>query len=155
MVQGCNEGTSGRRVLVLGAYGLIGCEVCHQLIKGGHLVTGLGRDRVTANSVLPDIPWVIRDLSDLCEAQAWFDFLDGFEVVVNCAGALQESYRDDLEVVHSKAIGALVEACKSLDISVVQISSVGAVLDASTPFLRTKAQGDERVRLERGSLLYL
>ena len=146
MVQGCNEGKSGRRVLVLGAYGLIGCEVCHQLIKGGHLVTGLGRDRATANSVLPDIPWVIRDLSDLCEAQAWLDFLDGFEVVVNCAGALQESYRDDLEVVHSKAIGALVEACKSLDISVVQISSVGAVLDASTPFLRTKAQGDERVR---------
>ncbi len=146
MVQDSDENKAGCRVLVLGAYGLIGSEVCRQLIKGGHSVTGLGRDRVTANSVLPDIPWIIRDLSDLCEAQTWLGFLDGFDVVVNCAGALQESYRDDLEVVHSEAIGALVEACKSLDISVVQVSSVGAVLDASTPFLRTKAQGDEKLR---------
>lgn len=146
MVQDDDENKAGRRILVLGAYGLIGSEVCRQLIKGGHSVTGLGRDRATANSVLSDIDWIIRDLSDLCEAQAWLGFLDRFDVVVNCAGALQESYRDDLEVVHSEAIGALVEACKSLDISVVQVSSVGAILNASTPFLRTKAQGDERLR---------
>lgn len=146
MVQDSDEGKSQHRVLVLGAYGLIGSEVCRQLIKGGYQVTGLGRDEATAGSVLPDIPWVIRDLSELCEKREWLEFLDGFDVVVNCAGALQESYRDDLEVVHAKAIGALVEACKALDISVVQISSVGASPDASTPFLRTKAQGDELLR---------
>ena len=146
MVQGSGEGMLGRKVLVLGAYGLIGSEVCRQLRKGGHFVTGLGRDQATAHFVLPTLPWVIRDLSDLCESHAWLDFLDGFDVVVNCAGALQESYRDDLEVVHIDAIGALVEACKVLSIDVVQISSVGAVLDASTPFLRTKARGDEKLR---------
>lgn len=147
MVRDSDEGKSGRKVLVLGAYGLIGSEVCRQLIKSGHNVTGLGRDEATAKSVLPDIPWIIRDLSDLCESQAWLDFLDGFEFIVNCAGALQESYRDDLEIVHAKAIGALVRACKTLDVSVVQISSVGAVLNASTPFLRTKADGDELIRM--------
>ncbi|MBO6549816.1 MAG: SDR family oxidoreductase [Rhizobiales bacterium] len=147
MVQEHVEDKAGRKVLVLGAYGLIGSEVCRQLIKVGHSVTGLGRDEATAKSVLPDISWIIRDLSDLCESQAWLDFLSSFDVVVNCAGALQESYRDDLEVVHTKAIGALVRACKTLDVSVVQISSVGAVLNASTPFLRTKAEGDELVRM--------
>ncbi len=147
MVQEHVEDKAGRMVLVLGAYGLIGSEVCRQLIKAGHTVTGLGRDEATAKSVLPDIPWIIRDLSDLCEAQAWLDFLSRFDVVVNCAGALQESYRDDLEVVHTKAIGALVRACKTLNVSVVQISSVGSSLDASTPFLRTKAEGDELIRM--------
>jgi uncharacterized protein YbjT (DUF2867 family) len=146
MVQKNVEGKLERRVLVLGAYGLIGSEVCRLLTKDGHRVTGLGRDKTTANSVLPDISWIIRDLSDLCSEDDWLDFLEGFDVVVNCAGALQESYRDDLMVVHSQAIGALVSACKALDVRVVQISSVGASPDASTPFLRTKAEGDEYLR---------
>ena len=84
----------------------------------------------TAKSVLPDISWIIRDLSDLCESPSVARFFGcSFDVVVNCAGALQESYRDDLDGCAYKSDWRVSKVhVKRLMFSVVQISSVGAVL---------------------------
>jgi uncharacterized protein YbjT (DUF2867 family) len=135
-----------RKVLVLGAYGLIGSAIVRQLIRDGCDVVGLGRSQQTARSVFPDIEWVIRDLSDLCDADAWQPFINDIDFVVNCAGALQSGFSDDLEVVHHRAIQALATACRAANVGIVQISAVGAQKDASTLFLRTKAAGDAIVR---------
>lgn len=135
-----------QRILVLGAYGLIGYGIAKKLVAEGHAVTGLGRNMTTATRVLPELPWVERDMSALDDIDAWRGVLDGFSVVVNCSGALQDGAEDDLEAVHHHSVAALSQACAKSDIHLVQISAVGATLDASTPFLASKARGDHAIK---------
>ena len=77
---------------------------------------------------------------------AWAPFLSDVDVVVNCSGALQDGPADDLEAVHHHAIAALARACAVTDAKIIQISATGAQLDASTPFLASKARGDAAIQ---------
>ncbi|MEP4194423.1 MAG: SDR family oxidoreductase [Aliishimia sp.] len=135
-----------RKVLILGAYGLIGAGITNQLVTDGYHVTGLGRNGKTAERVLPDIPWVISDISVLTDAQDWAPILAGISVVVNCSGALQDGPEDDLEAVHNHAVSALASACASANVKLIQISAVGASPKATTSFLASKARGDAAIR---------
>lgn len=134
------------RILVLGAYGLIGAGVCHHLIAQGFDVTGLGRNAQTAKRTLPFLSWIIADLRNLQSPQAWLPKLAGIDMVVNCAGALQDGGSDSTDLVQHRAIAALAEACSTSNTKIVQISAVGAEPEASTAFMRTKALGDQAVR---------
>ncbi|MBU2994362.1 SDR family oxidoreductase [Octadecabacter sp. 1_MG-2023] len=133
-------------VLIIGAYGLIGCGVAQRLLQDGHTIIGLGRDTATGKRVLPDIDWRISDLRSLTDADAWQPFLDGIDAVVNCSGALQDGPEDDLETLQHLAVSALAQGCTSADVHLVQISAAGADVDASTPFLASKARGDAAIQ---------
>ncbi|MEY8117687.1 SDR family oxidoreductase [Falsihalocynthiibacter sp. BN13B15] len=133
-------------VLVVGAYGLIGCGIAQRLERDGHKIIGLGRDIAAGERVLPTIRWLSGDLRSLTEAHAWQPFLRDIDVVVNCSGALQDGPKDDLEAVHHHAVSALAKACVSADIKIVQISAIGARLDATTLFLTSKARGDAAIQ---------
>lgn len=133
-------------VLIVGAYGLIGCGVAQRLERDGHTIIGLGRDINTGKRVLPTLNWLSADLRSLTEAGDWQPFLKGVDAVVNCSGALQDGPEDDLEVVHHNAVAALAQACASTNVKVVQISAVGAHADATTPFLASKARGDAAIQ---------
>ncbi|WP_299927224.1 SDR family oxidoreductase [uncultured Pelagimonas sp.] len=129
-------------VLVLGAYGLIGAEVCAALFRAGHLVRAAGRDLDAAAKRLPDLPFVALDMAQLTDSGDWAAPLDGVDVVVNCAGALQDGARDSLEPLHHHALAALAQAAKTRDTLVIQISAIGADLDSPLVFLASKARGD-------------
>ena len=76
-----------KRVLVLGAYGLIGAEVVRDLLARGHNVTGLGRDRATALRAFSHLTWQIKDLRELTTATAWQPLLQcGCELCRRLAG---------------------------------------------------------------------
>jgi uncharacterized protein YbjT (DUF2867 family) len=137
------------RILVLGAYGLIGAHVARALAARGHDVVALGRDRATARRVLPDLPWVFHDLRRMTRPEVWGPLTQSVDFVVNCAGSLQASGADDLEAVHLHAIGALAAACERAGTGLVQISAVGAEPEAPLAFFRTKAEGDALVRAAR------
>ena len=137
---------SGMTVLIVGAYGLIGSGVAQRLERDGHSIIGLGRDLSTGKRVLPGIKWLSVDLRSLTVAAAWTPLLQDVDAVVNCSGALQNGPEDDLEVVHHHAIAALAEACAIAQVRLVQISAVGAVVDAATPFLASKARGDAAIQ---------
>ncbi|MEO0382163.1 MAG: SDR family oxidoreductase [Pseudomonadota bacterium] len=136
-------------ILVLGAYGLIGSGVCHHLLALGHTVTGLGRNEATAKRVLPHLPWRIRDLRALQTVEAWQPLLADVDVVVNCAGTLQNGANDDTDHVQHRAVAAMAKACEATKTKIIQISAVGVQEDASTAFMRTKAAGDAAVREAR------
>ncbi|MEX0276667.1 MAG: SDR family oxidoreductase [Ruegeria sp.] len=131
-----------KNILVLGAYGFIGAAVVRSLRDDKHKVTGMARDLHTGQRVLPGIDLIQGDLRHLCSAEDWTEVLASVDVVVNCAGALQDGPEDDLEAVHHRSIAALAKAAAQLDVSIVQISAIGAVANASTAFMRTKAAGD-------------
>ncbi len=132
------------RVLVLGAYGLIGLETARAVLKARHNVTGLARSAATGRSLLPAADWISADLSDLCQPEAWGPHLEGIDAVVNAAGALQTGARDNVRGTQQDAMCALFDACQTHGIRrVVQISAVGVSKDAETEFMRTKAVADE------------
>ncbi|MEM1044634.1 MAG: SDR family oxidoreductase [Pseudomonadota bacterium] len=131
------------RVLVLGAYGLIGHEIARSLIAGGHTVTGLARSAETGRALLPQAGWIGADLADMTTPKAWSPALKDVDAVVNAAGALQTGGRDNVRAVQQDAMGALYAACSEAGIrSFVQISAPGVTPDADTEFMRTKAVAD-------------
>lgn len=135
------------RVLVLGGYGLIGLEIVRALGRAGHEVIGFGRSEATGRRLAPDVAWRTGDLRRLTRAEDWAGRLAGIDAVVNAAGALQDGPRDDLKAVHDTAIRALVTACERQGVTrFVQVSAPGAVAEARTAFLATKAAGDAAVR---------
>lgn len=135
------------RVLVLGAYGLIGSEVVRRLRADGLVVVGFGRSVAKGKRLNPDIDWVGADLATLTKAQQWAPYLHGVDAVVNASGALQDGAMDRLDASQHQAIVALIEACaKSGTRRYVQISAPGAAPEARTAFMRTKGKADAVLR---------
>ena len=53
------------RVLITGAYGLIGAAILERLHRDGHALTGLGRDIARARQQFPFAAWVPADFERL------------------------------------------------------------------------------------------
>jgi uncharacterized protein YbjT (DUF2867 family) len=134
------------RILVLGAYGLIGGYVCARLLADEHAVIGVGRDIVAARRRFPAIDWRAADLRTATVAD-WTTMLQGVDAVVNCAGALQDSPRDDLKAVHVDGVARLVEACGAAGVTrFVHVSAAGVGPGRATAFNATKAAAEALLR---------
>lgn len=132
------------RILVLGASGLIGAQVCAHLLACGHEVTGVARHTAAAARRAPQVRWLSLDLAT-ADAQAWAAPLAKVEAVINCAGALQDGPSDSLAGVHEQGLTRLIEACRAAGVRrFIQVSAAG-VETAPGAFSRTKAQGDARL----------
>lgn len=133
------------KVLVLGATGLIGSHIAARLQHQGHQVVAGGRDRRLLERRFPD-RWVHADLAQADEVY-WTSLLHAVDAVVNCAGALQESLRDDLVAVHDTGVRALLKGCAAAGVKrYVHISAAGLAEDRGTAFNRTKLAGEAAVR---------
>lgn len=130
-------------VLILGATGFIGSVVAERLRSCGYAVTGLGRNPDRAKHQHPDIRWLKADLGDLTTAADWAPLLAGQDIVVNCAGALQDGSHDDLAASQERAMLALYAAAGQAGLRlIVQISANTADSGAETAFLSTKRAAD-------------
>jgi uncharacterized protein YbjT (DUF2867 family) len=130
------------RVLVTGAYGLIGSAVLARLARGGHVVVGAGRDIAKARR-LPAAGWVAADFNRLTSAAAWTPLLESIDAVVNCVGVLQGGLRDNSHRVHVEGTTALFAACEQACIRVIHISAIGAEASGPTEFSRGKAEAEQ------------
>ncbi len=126
--------------LVLGGYGLIGAACCRALLASGFRVVGVGRSPLAAKRLPDEVDWIFRDLTTV-DVDEWRTILDGVDVVVNAAGALQDGPEDDLEAIHVSLIERLTAAAPQ-HLRIIQISAAGVALDATTAFFETKARGD-------------
>jgi uncharacterized protein YbjT (DUF2867 family) len=130
------------RIAIIGAYGLIGSYVSARLAADGHQVVGIGRDVEAARRRLPAVDWRRADLA-IASVAEWTSLLAGVEAVVNCAGALQDSRRDNLEAVHVDGVGRLIEACGQAGVRrLVQISAAGVGPERTTAFNATKLRAE-------------
>lgn len=134
------------RILVLGAYGLIGAEIVRALQEAGHDVTGFVRSGALAARLIPQTPCIKGDIAK-CQTSADWSAVKGFEAVVNASGALQTSLKDNVSAVQEGAVKALISACEQSGVRrFVQISAPGAVEEATTEFMRSKARADAFLR---------
>ena len=132
------------RVLVTGAYGLIGSAVLARLYRDGHEVTGAGRSLAQARLRAPFAHWVEADFRRLTLTGDWLAPLEGIEAVVNCVGVLQDGAYDDVRRVQVAATTALFAACERAGVRrVIHISAIGAARDGPTAFARSKAEAED------------
>ncbi len=138
------------RVLILGATGLIGGAVADALAAAGHAVTGLGRHIGPAAAARPHCRWVACDIAACARPEDWAPLIASMDVVVNCAGALQDGPRDDVRAMQENAMLALWQACAAAGTRrVVQVSAAGATAEAPTVFMRSKAVADAALAASR------
>ncbi|MEH0198049.1 SDR family oxidoreductase [Caulobacter sp. CCNWLY153] len=136
------------RIVVVGAYGLIGSYVTARLLADGHAVVGVGRDLTQARRRFPSVDWRAADLRTASVAD-WAALLTGADAVVNCAGALQDGPRDDLQAVHADAVARLVEACQATGARLVHISAAGVAPGRIDPFGATKQAAESLIAQSR------
>ncbi|MBB4185586.1 uncharacterized protein YbjT (DUF2867 family)/uncharacterized membrane protein [Sinorhizobium terangae] len=130
-------------VLILGATGFIGSAIARKLVDDGHQVTGLGRDPSRAAVKMPVFRWIRADLAGMTASGNWRDALEGQDVVVNCAGALQDGLSDDLVATQENAMLALYEAARDSGLRlVVQVSAETEGAASDLAFLATKRRAD-------------
>ncbi len=135
------------RVLVLGGYGLIGGYVVAALAAAGHEVIGAGRDIRLATIRYPQAAWRRADLARF-KAKDWAPLLEGIEAIVNCAGALQDNPRDDLQSLHVSGLITLARAAPTAGVSrLVHISAAG-MAGAPGDFGRTKLEAEAALAAE-------
>lgn len=127
------------KVLVFGAYGLIGSAICRAFIDSNFDVIGVGRSRLAATQSSLNISWAFHDLATI-KQETLRDLVCDVDVIVNAAGALQTSLKDNTEAIHTGFVKRLAESVSGQ--RVVQISAAGAELDAETLFLASKASAD-------------
>jgi uncharacterized protein YbjT (DUF2867 family) len=131
------------RVLVTGAYGLIGSACLARLHRDRHVLIGAGRSIDEARRRFPYARWIEADFARLTSAQAWRPLLADIDAVVNCVGVLQDGARDDTRRVHVEATAALFDACAQAGVRrVVHVSSIGAEPTGPTVFSRSKAEAE-------------
>jgi len=127
------------RVLILGGGGFIGTEVASLLARRGYSIVALARPNAVRRSAHPGIEWMEADIARLTSPADWRPLLAGVDAVVNCAGALQDSARDDVTAVQLRAMQALYASGPRL---VVQVSARTDGPASATAFLATKRQAD-------------
>ncbi|MEQ8479593.1 MAG: SDR family oxidoreductase [Hoeflea sp.] len=134
-------------ILILGGNGFIGSAAMAGLAAAGHRVTGLGRNMEAASRRFPEFRFVRADLSAMTRPEDWAALVGGHQAIVNCAGALQDGLRDDLDAVQQRAMVALYEAAaKAGDRLVVQVSARTGGDGAGLPFLSTKRNADAALK---------
>ena len=118
------------------------------LAMHGHAVTALARAARRGSQADARVAWLRRDLGAMQRSRAIGRCLPDFDVVVNCAGALQDGARDDVAAVQQAAMLALYEAAAAAETRlIVQISArVDGAGSPTEPSWRASAAPTKRWR---------
>lgn len=130
------------KIIILGGTGFIGRHICEKLVRAGHEVTVPTRKLENAREIqmLPRLQPVLCNVHD---AQQLAQAVAGHEVLINLV-AILHGREQEFERVHVKLPQSIVTACKAGGVKrVVQMSSLGAALDAPSQYLRSKGRGEE------------
>jgi uncharacterized protein YbjT (DUF2867 family) len=135
-----------RKILLLGASGLIGRFVTDDLRAKGFGVVGIARhfapsQKTTAFDLeMPVMAMDAGDLARLIQAH-------GIDIVVNCLGVLQDGPGSDTRAVHRDFVARLLQAIGDSGrvIRLVHISIPGAADQDRTAFSTTKREADRLI----------
>lgn len=133
------------KFMVTGANGFIGSAVVEVLLAHGHNVVAVGRS-VSGKVSKSNLCWVSKNLQTSLIPSDWLPLLDGVDGVINCAGILRSTSKNNFEAVHINAPLALAQACVEKGISrYVQLSALGKPEQGE--FIASKHRFDEQLQV--------
>jgi len=147
---------SARKILVLGASGLIGRFVTDDLRARGFQVVGIARRFSPSQRMSPlDLEWPVMSMDSAALARLISEH--GIDLVVNCLGVLQDGLGSDTSDVHRDFVERLLRALRSSGraVRLVQISIPGASFEDRTAFSRSKREAERLIALFGGAYAIL
>jgi uncharacterized protein YbjT (DUF2867 family) len=140
------NGENSRKILVLGASGLIGRFVTDDLRARGFHVTGIARQfspSQKASALDLEMPVMSMETGSL--ARLFGD--QDIDVVVNCLGVLQDGPGSDVSAVHRDFVARLLQAIgdSGRAIRLVHISIPGVASGDRTAFSQTKREAERMI----------
>jgi uncharacterized protein YbjT (DUF2867 family) len=138
--------SEARKILVLGASGLIGRFVTDNLRARGFHVAGVARrfsPSQKASALDLELPVMAMDAASLARLIGQH----GIDLVVNCLGVLQDGPGSDTGAVHRDFVARLLQAIgdSGRAIRLVHISIPGAANDDRTAFSTTKREAERLI----------
>ncbi len=143
-------------ICILGGTGFVGTALAARLIRDGHRVRVLTRDRFQHKTlaVLPGLDLVDCDVHDPTRLGA---SLAGHDVAINLVGILNERGHDGsgFRRAHTELAITLVGACNAAGVPrLLQMGSLRAAEDAPSHYLRSKALAERAIREQAGALAW-
>jgi uncharacterized protein YbjT (DUF2867 family) len=135
-----------RKILVLGASGLIGRFITDDLRARGFAVIGIAR-RFSSSQQTSALDLELPLLSMVTDALTRFMAEHSVDVVVNCLGVLQDAPGHDVSAVHRDFVARLLQAVSASGrtIRLIHISIPGDVADDHTAFSQTKREAERLI----------
>ena len=130
-----------KKILILGGTGFVGRHVCEKLVEAQCRVTVVTRRRSNAQHLLM-LPMVDVIETPAHDSASLAGLLAGHDAVVNLIAILHGS-EAAFEKVHVQLPLALARACEASGVRrIVHISALGASLDSTSMYQRSKARGE-------------
>ncbi|MCH9704876.1 MAG: complex I NDUFA9 subunit family protein [Proteobacteria bacterium] len=134
------------RITLFGGSGFIGRSLAAELVRRGHSLSLLVRDRERAKGpliLLPNTDVYGYNPNEISSVKKGFA---GSDVVINLVGILNESSSHLFERVHSEFVRKVISSCIKNNVGrVIQISALGVSPGAPSAYLRSKAKGEQIV----------
>ena len=130
-------------ILLTAATGFIGQHLLRALLAENHQVTVCCRHPEQLLRQFPELKVVTLDFANATDSNDWLPHLAQIDAVINAVGIIQETRQASFDKLHHLAPCALFKACAQMQIKkVVQISALGAELNAETEYFTSKAKAD-------------
>lgn len=131
-------------ICILGGTGFVGSHLCAELIKRGHSVKVLTRQRERHRDllVLPELQLIQADIYNENELKQHFQDCD---VVINLVGILNEKKHDGsgFHVAHVELARKIITMCSNCKVTrLLHMSALNASPDAKSFYLRTKGEAE-------------
>ncbi len=135
-----------QRICLIGGGGFIGTAIANRLVQRGCAVTIPARHREHAKQQLiplPNADVVECNVNDPAQLEK---LLQGHDAVVSLVGILHGS-EAKFRAAHVELPEKIIAACKKLGIRrLVHISALGADARGSSRYLRSKGEGEDRIK---------
>lgn len=141
-------------IVVLGGTGFLGTRLVARLIKEGHQVTVLSRDREQHKHLLV-LPGLTLENCDVYAQAQLSERFRGKDVVINLVGILNERGFGGagFRRAHTELTRTVLQAARSAGVArLLQVSALKAAVDAPSHYLRSKGDAEQLIH-EAGATL--
>jgi NADH dehydrogenase len=135
-------------ITVLGGTGFLGTRLVARLIKDGHQVTVLSRDREQHKHLLV-LPGLTLKNCDVYNEAQLSEYFRGKDVVINLVGILNERGFGGagFRRAHTELTQRVLLAARSAGVTrLLQVSALKAAADAPSDYLRSKGAAEQLIR---------
>ena len=141
-------------VCILGGTGFLGTRLVARLIKDGHQVTVLSRDREQHKHLLV-LPGLTLENCDVYQEAQLSERFRGKDVVINLVGILNERGfgGQGFRRAHVELTQGVLQAGRSAGVArLLHVSALKAAVDAPSYYLRSKGEAERLIREEGAAL---